>query len=144
MHHTISALSSTIGFVPFSVLMGHGVLSSAYVAVLLAALIGTANDNIALSLRSHFAQTINLIRQRTETIPNNIKSLFSILAVFNMAAGNTGFIYTMGLCSSLYQINSIFRTKYWIDCTITCRCTGVYREHFHCHLFITIHYHGSR
>tara|TARA_R110002050_G_scaffold9504_1_gene33044 strand:- start:189154 stop:191634 length:2481 start_codon:yes stop_codon:yes gene_type:complete len=77
-----SALAATIGFVRLSVLIGHGVLNSAYLAVLLAALIRAADSSIALALRSHFAQTINLIRRRTDTIRNNIKQLFSIIIVF--------------------------------------------------------------
>jgi len=78
----ISALAATIGFVRLSVLIGHGVLNSAYLAVLLAALIRAVDSSIALALRSHFAQTINLIHRRTDIIRNNIKRLLSIVVVF--------------------------------------------------------------
>lgn len=78
----ISALAATIGFVRLSVLIGHGVLNSAYLAVLLAALIRAADSSIALALRSHFAQSFNLIHRRTVTIRNNIKRLFSIIVIF--------------------------------------------------------------
>lgn len=78
----ISALAATIGFVRLSVLIGHGVLNSAYLAVLLAALIRAADSSIALALRSHFAQSFNLIRRRTVTIRNNIKRIFSIIVIF--------------------------------------------------------------
>jgi potassium efflux system protein len=78
----ISALAATIGFVRLSVLIGHAVLNSAYLAALLAALIRAADGSIALSLRSHFAQSINLIRRRTDTVRNNIKKLLSIVAIF--------------------------------------------------------------
>tara|TARA_R110001606_G_scaffold363430_3_gene517600 strand:- start:59289 stop:61754 length:2466 start_codon:yes stop_codon:yes gene_type:complete len=79
---TISALAATIGFVRLSVLIGHGVLNSAYLAVLLAALIRAVDGSIALGLQSHFAQTINLIRRRTNTVRNNIKKILSIIVVF--------------------------------------------------------------
>jgi len=78
----ISALAATIGFVRLSILIGHGVLNSAYLAVLLAALIRALDSSIALTLRSHFAQSINLIRRRTITIRKNIKRLFSFIAIF--------------------------------------------------------------
>ncbi len=78
----ISALAATVGYVRLSVLMGHGVLNSAYLAVLLAALIRAADGSVALALQSHFAQTINLIRVRMDTIRNNIKHLLSVVAIF--------------------------------------------------------------
>ncbi len=78
----ISALAATIGFVRLSVLIGHAVLNSAYLAVLLVALIRATDGSIALALRSHVAQTINLIRRRTDTIRNKIKRLLSIIILF--------------------------------------------------------------
>lgn len=78
----ISVVAATTGYVRLSVLMGHGVLNSAYLAVLLTALIRAADSSIALALRSHFAQTINVIHQRTDTIRNNIKRLLSIIIAF--------------------------------------------------------------
>jgi potassium efflux system protein len=78
----ISVLAATIGFVRFSVLIGHAVLNSAYLAALLAALIRATDSSIALTLQSHFAQTINIISRRTDKLRNNIKKLLSVIAIF--------------------------------------------------------------
>lgn len=79
---TIAAIDAMIGYVRLSVLIGHAVLNSAYLAVLLAALIRAVDSSIALALRSHFVQNINLIRRRTDTIRYNIKRLLSVIIVF--------------------------------------------------------------
>ncbi len=78
----IAAIDAMIGYVRLSVLIGHAVLNSAYLAVLLAALIRAVDSSIALALRSHFVQNINLIRRRTDTIRYNIKRLLSVIIVF--------------------------------------------------------------
>ncbi|HDY85287.1 hypothetical protein LCGC14_0570620 [marine sediment metagenome] len=77
----IAAVDALIGYVRLSVLIGHGVLNSAYLAVLLAALIRAVDSSIALSLRSHFIQNINLIRRRTDTIRYNIRRLLSMVII---------------------------------------------------------------
>jgi small-conductance mechanosensitive channel len=78
----IAAIDAMIGYVRLSVLIGHAVLNSAYLAVLLAALIRAVDSSIALALRSHVVQNINLIRRRTDTIRYNIKRLLSVIIVF--------------------------------------------------------------
>lgn len=79
---TIAVFAATTGYVRLSVLIGHGVLNSAYLALLLVALIRAVDGGIAFILRSNYVQSINLIRRRTDTIRNNIKHLLSIIIVF--------------------------------------------------------------
>lgn len=77
----VAALAAAAGFVRLGVLIGHGVLNSAYLALLLAAVIRAADGVIALALHSRFAQALLIIRNRTETLRQRTRSVLTISAV---------------------------------------------------------------
>lgn len=78
----ISIIAAIAGFVRLSVLIGFGVLNSAYLAVLLVALVRTADAIVALILHSHFMQTINVIHLRSGKLREHIKRWLGVIAVF--------------------------------------------------------------
>jgi potassium efflux system protein len=78
----ISTLAATAGFVRLAVLIGYGVLNSAYLALLLTALVRAGDAIIALTLHSRVAQAINIIRTRSQILRRRIKNLLIIIALF--------------------------------------------------------------
>ena len=77
----IATLAAIAGYVRLGVLIGFGVLSSAYLALFLAALERAAEAIIALALQSRAAQTVHIIRERTEEIRRRTGTLLRILGV---------------------------------------------------------------
>ncbi len=77
----VAALASVAGYVRLAVLIGYGVLNSAYLALLLAALLRAADAIVALALHSKFAQTFRVIGGRTPILRRRFKSIFAVLVV---------------------------------------------------------------
>lgn len=78
----ISTLAAIAGYVRLSVLIGFGVLNSAYLAILLVALVRTSDAIVALTLHSRFMQTVNIIQVRTGNLREHIKKWLGTIAVF--------------------------------------------------------------
>ncbi len=77
----VATLANIAGFVRLSVLIGSGVLNSAYLALLLAALIRAADAVVALALHSRFAQAFRIIRNRAPALRVRIRGLVAFAAV---------------------------------------------------------------
>lgn len=78
----ISTLAAMAGYVRLAVLIGYGVLNSAYLALLLTALVRAGDAIIALTLHSRVAQTINVIHIRSQKLRRRIKNLLVITSLF--------------------------------------------------------------
>lgn len=70
----VSILAATAGYVRLAVLIGYGVLNSAYLALLLSAIVRAVDAIIALALQSGFAQAFNFIRIRTLALRGRIRT----------------------------------------------------------------------
>ena len=77
----ISMLASVTGHVRLAVLIGYGVLNSAYLALLLTAVVRAAEAIIALTLHSRFGQSVNVIRGRTGELRRRTRSWIEKIAV---------------------------------------------------------------
>jgi small-conductance mechanosensitive channel len=77
----VAMLATGAGYVRLGVLLGHGVLNSAYLALLLAALLKAMDAVVALTLHSRFAQALNIIRNRTDTLRRVSRGFFRLAAV---------------------------------------------------------------
>ncbi len=77
----VAALAVISGFVRLAVLIGYGVLNSAYLAFLLVALIRAADAIVALILHSRFAQIFNVIASRAPALRVRLRGLLTIIAV---------------------------------------------------------------
>lgn len=76
----IAALGAVAGFVRLAVLIGYGVLNSAYLALLLAALIRAGDAIVALTLHSRLAQRSQVISARTTALRHRIRGLLTVAA----------------------------------------------------------------
>ena len=74
----VAALAAIAGFVRLGVLIGTGVLNSAYLAVLLVALIRAADAIVALALHSRPAQAIKVISNRPGAVRLRVRGLLGI------------------------------------------------------------------
>ncbi|MGB5441875.1 MAG: mechanosensitive ion channel domain-containing protein [Gammaproteobacteria bacterium] len=77
----ISMLASVTGHVRLAVLIGYGVLNSAYLALLLTAVVQAAEAIIALTLHSRFGQSVNVIRGRSGELRGRIRNWIEKIAV---------------------------------------------------------------
>ncbi len=77
----VATLAATAGFVRLAVLIGYGVLNSAYLALLLVALLQAADAIVALILHSRAAQVFKVVANRASALRAGIRSLLTIIAV---------------------------------------------------------------
>ncbi len=77
----VAALAAVSGFVRLAVLIGYGVLNSAYLALLLAALIRAADAVIALVLHSRFVSGVRIIANRAAALRVRLRGLLTIAAI---------------------------------------------------------------
>ena len=77
----ISTLAAVTGHVRLAVLIGYGVLNSAYLALLLTAVVRAAEAIIALTLHSRFGQSVNVIRGRARELRRRSRSWIEKIAV---------------------------------------------------------------
>ena len=77
----ISILGSVTGHVRLAVLIGYGVLNSAYLALLLTAVVRAAEAIIALTLHTRFVQSVNVIRGRTRELRRGTRRWIGKIAV---------------------------------------------------------------
>ncbi len=78
----VSLLAIVTGFVRLGLLLGYGILNSAYFAVLLVALLQVADAVVALFLHSQFLQGINLVKARSHELRKSTKTVLNVSAVF--------------------------------------------------------------
>ena len=78
----ISVLAAISGYIRLSVLIGYGVLNSAYLAILLTALVHAGEAIISLALHSRFAHSMNIIHARTKVLRSRSKKLLVLIALF--------------------------------------------------------------
>lgn len=77
----VATFAAIAGFVRLAVLVGYGVLNSAYLALLLVALIRAADAIIALVLHSRVSQIFKVITTRAPALRIRIRGLLTIVAV---------------------------------------------------------------
>ncbi len=77
----VAALAASAGFVRLAVLIGYGVLNSAYLALLLVALIRAADAIIALTLHSRIVQRLKVIANRAPALRVRLRGLLTVVAV---------------------------------------------------------------
>ncbi len=77
----VATLAAVAGFVRLAVLIGYGVLNSAYLALLLVALIRAADAIVALILHSSLAQNVRVLANRAPALRVRIRGLLTIIAV---------------------------------------------------------------
>lgn len=77
----IAALGAVAGFMRLAVLIGYGVLNSAYLALLLAALLQTADAIIALTVHSQFAQRSRIISARKDLLRRRTRTFLTLAAL---------------------------------------------------------------
>ena len=77
----VATLAAIAGFVRLAVLIGYGVLNSAYLALLLVALVRAADAIVALILHSRVARVFNVIGKRAPALRIRIRGLLTIVAV---------------------------------------------------------------
>ncbi len=77
----ISALATITGYVRLAVLIGSGVLNSIYLALLLAALLRTAESIIKLVLHSRAAAASNLLKTRTKVLSIRLNKLLATISI---------------------------------------------------------------
>lgn len=78
----VSIITAITGYVRLSALIGYAVLNSAYLAVLLAALIRAADAILALTLYSSIAQSVRVVAARTEKLNHHLNKLLGIVFIF--------------------------------------------------------------
>ncbi|MDH3512096.1 MAG: mechanosensitive ion channel [Gammaproteobacteria bacterium] len=76
----VAGLAAIAGFVRLAVLIGSGVLNSAYLALLLTALIQAADAVVALGLHSRLGQAVKVIKNRAAAIRIRVRGLLTIAA----------------------------------------------------------------
>ncbi|MDH3244713.1 MAG: mechanosensitive ion channel [Saprospiraceae bacterium] len=77
-----SVFAVVSGFMRLGLLVGYGVLNSAYFAVLLIAILQASDAIIALILHSQLLQAINLVKARTQELRKKIRNIISTAAGF--------------------------------------------------------------
>ena len=77
----ISLLAAVSGYIRLAVLIGYGVLNSAYLAILLIALVRAGEAIISLALHSGFAHSMNIIHDRTQALRSRSKKLLVLIAL---------------------------------------------------------------
>ena len=77
----VATLAAVAGFVRLAVLIGYGVLNSAYLALLLVALIRAADAIFALVLHSRVAQAVKAVANRAPALRLRSRGLLTIIAV---------------------------------------------------------------